>query len=717
MVTNVDTGTSVELMTDARGAFTANDQPIGRYRVEAQRDGFKTSIQGPFPLTVNQQAVVDFALAVGSINDTVSVDANIPQVETTDSTVSWLVGQDQVENLPLNGRNFVQLTLLTPGIQPVPQENTEGGSALVPFGFGSPQRFSVAGGRPQGQLFLLDGTDTAGVWGNGTGVNLAGTSLGVDAIAEFSALTDTYSANYGGNGGVINSVLRSGTNKIHGSAYEFVRNDVLDASEHFKLTDDRLPFSRNQFGGTIGGPIKQDKTFYFINYEELNQKLTQTAISTVPGAAFRQGILPCSQTTNYDVTDGVCLLPGSTPTTPVNVGINPNVAGYLAAFPVANGPAFADGSAQNFSQLAYPVAEHYGVVKITHNLGAADTLLASYNIDDGTIESHQTPSINDNDSQRNQNLTFEERKILSPSLLNVAHFSFVRSKIIVATEYNPAFNIVAGSGYNGNISVTGLNELGGEDNSIEAINRYTARDQVSLTKGKHSLDLGLEFVRHQINANIPIITGGEFLYSTIPVVTTPIQVNLTSYQQFLTNTALAFAGVPLNAEDSGRDIRHSNIAAYAQDAWKVSPKLTLNMGLRYDFESNPVETSGKLYNLTDVTGGSGFVKVPHAFATNITATDFQPRVGFAYDVRGNHKTSIRGGYGIFVDLPLEMQVAIAYLFNPPIYDVTTILFPNNPNPLGGGGINATGLPGGRATDRLPHEPERIYSAVQPECAA
>ena len=278
------------------------------------------------------------------------------------------------------------------------------------------------------------------------------------------------------------------------------------------------------------------------------------------------------------------------------------------------------------------VSEHYGVLKITHNLGQNDTLLASYNIDDGAIQSHQTPTINDNDTQRNQNLTLEERKILSPELLNVAHFSFVRSKIVVATDYNPVFNIVAGSGYNGNISVTGLNELGGEDNSIEAINRYTARDQVSVTKGKHSFDLGVELVRHQINANIPIITGGEFLYSTIPVVTSPFEVDLTSYQQFLTNTALAFAGVPLNADDSGRDIRHTNLAAYAQDAWKVSPKLTLNLGLRYDIESNPVETHGRLYNLTDVTGGSGFVKVPHAFATNITATDFQPRLGFAYDV-------------------------------------------------------------------------------------
>ena len=177
LVTNSDTGTSVTVLSDEQGTYTANDLAIGNYRVEVQHEGFRTNIAGPISLTVGEKAVVDVALSVGAVADTVSVDANVPQVDTSDSSLRWLVGQVQVENLPLNGRNFVQLTLLTPGVQPVPQENTEGASALVPFGFGSPQRFSVAGGRPQGQLFLLDGTDTAGVWGNGTGVNLAGTRV------------------------------------------------------------------------------------------------------------------------------------------------------------------------------------------------------------------------------------------------------------------------------------------------------------------------------------------------------------------------------------------------------------------------------------------------------------------------------------------------------------------------------------------------------------
>ncbi|GAC1661433.1 MAG: hypothetical protein NVS9B15_25020 [Acidobacteriaceae bacterium] len=365
---NAATGFTASVKTDANGLYAVPSLPIGSYSVRAERDGFNSVLRSPVVLTVGRDAVLDFTLSVGQVSQEVNVTGDAPQVETSSNAVSWLVGPEQVRQLPLNGRNLTQLTLLAPGVQPVAQENTEGAATLVPFGFGSPQRFSVAGGRPQGQLFLLDGTDTAGVWGNGTGANLVGTTLGVDSVAEFEVLTNTYSAAYGGNGGVVNAAYRSGTNDWHGSAYEFARNSALDARNFFDPTSGALPFSRNQFGGTFGGPIKQNKTFFFTNYEGLRQQLTVPVFTTVPDANFRNGMLPCNQ---------VVIFPCNGATGLASVGVAPGVQAILNAFPAPNGTVFGNGTALNISHLSQPVREDYGVVKLDHTLSASDSLSMS----------------------------------------------------------------------------------------------------------------------------------------------------------------------------------------------------------------------------------------------------------------------------------------------------------------------------------------------------
>jgi hypothetical protein len=682
LITNTETGVSTTTATNKDGAYTAASLPIGSYKVEAQREGFKTSVRGPIVLTVGENAVVRFALAVGQVTETVEVAADVSTVETTSSAVGFLVGQEQVRELPLNGRNFIQLTLLTPGIQPVPQENTEGAATLVPFGFGSPQRFSVAGGRPQGELFLIDGTDTAGVWGNGTGANLVGTTLGVDGIAEFEVLTNTYTAQYGGNGAVVNAAIRSGTNTYHGSAYEFARNSAMDARNYFDPSSGTLPFSRNQFGGTFGGPIRKNKTFFFGNYEGLWQSLTVPVTTIVPDQNFRNGFLPCAQAPSVtcDSTTGLA-----------NVGVNPGIASYLSSFPVPTGAELGNGSAFNTSALAQPLHENYGVFKVDHALSNSDSLFASYELDDAKLTALPNPVITDDDTQRNQYLTFEERKVISPTILNVGHFSYVRSNIDVKTRYNPNLLVVPGSGIQGTIGVTGLNSIGGNDTASELVNRFTFRDQLSWTKGRHSAQVGMEVVRHYIDATIPIVNGGNVVYDGIYLSAMGEAVE-SPFQAFLQNQPLVFVGVPTNANNSTRNMRHTNLSPYIQDKFQVSPRLVLNLGLRYDFETNPVEKHDLLYNLINPATDTGFTHVPHAFAHNVTKWNFEPRVGFAWDVFGNQKTSVRGGFGAFADMPLEMQVIIAYLFNPPIYNVTEILFPTIPNPFGSGIV--TGLPGG-----------------------
>ena len=326
VITNSGTGIATTVKTDSSGLYSAPSLPIGTYSVTASKDGFETVTQSPITLTVGRSAVIDITLRVGQVSSQVQVEADAPVVETSSSSVSYLIGEKEVRDLPLNGRNLMQLTLLAPGVQPVPQENTEGASTIVPFGFGSPQRFSIAGGRPQGQLYLIESTDTAGVWGNGTGANLVGTTLGVDAIAEFEVLTNTYSAVYGGNGAVVNAALRSGTNNLHGSAYEFLRNSALDARNYFDPLSGALPFKRNQFGATLGGPIRKDKTFFFVNYEGLRQELTVPVITTVPDANFRNGYLPCAQAVGFPCNPATGL---------ANVGVNPNIASYLKYLPRA----------------------------------------------------------------------------------------------------------------------------------------------------------------------------------------------------------------------------------------------------------------------------------------------------------------------------------------------------------------------------------------------
>lgn len=676
VVTNIQTGVSTHSATNGNGAYSVGSLPIGTYQVEAERDGFKTSVGGPIVLTVGQEATVNLELAVGQVSEKVDVSADVPTVETNSSSIGWLVGDNQVRDLPLNGRNFVQLTLLTPGVQPVPQETTEGASSLVPFGFGSPQRFSVAGGRPQGQLFLIDGTDTAGVWGNGTGANLVGTTLGVDGIAEFEVLTNTYTAQYGGNGATVNAAIRSGTNSFHGSGYEFARNSAMDARNFFDPLSGALPFSRHQFGGTFGGPIRKNKTFFFANYEGLRQSLTVPVTSVVPDQNFRNGILPCSQTT------ATCQ-PGDL----VNVGVDPNVASYLKTFPAPNGAELGNGSALNNSGLTQPLHENYGVIRVDHNISTSDSLFGSYIIDDADLIARQDPVTTDDDTQRNQYLTFEERKVISPTMLNVGHFSYVRSNINVQTRYNPNLSVVPGSNALGRIGVTGLATIGINDTAKEVVNRFTFRDQLSWTRGRHSLQFGMEVVRHYIDANIPIVNGGLVVYNGLSLFGVE-----PAFQAFLLNHPLAFVGVPITANDSSRQIRHTNLSPYIQDKFQLNRRFVLNLGLRYDFETNPVEADDKLYNLINPLTDAGFTQVPKAFAHNVTKWNFEPRFGFAWDVFGNQKTAVRGGFGAFADLPLEMQVQIAYLFNPPIYNVTQILFPTIPNPFGSG--LTVGLPGG-----------------------
>src|SRR6266581_4464701 len=304
-VRNIGTAFTRTVLSDDQGRYIARELPIGEDEVQGSLAGFQTVVRRGIVLTVGSRPVVDLQLPIGKTEETISVTGEISQVETTSSSLSSLVNQTQMRELPLNGRNFEQLILMAPGALSYP---AGGSSALV----GRAATYAISGSRPEGYAILLDGENIQDWWQRGTGAAVTGTSLGIEGIAEFQTLTNTYSAEFGGNGAVINSATRSGTNSFHGSVYEFLRNNALDARNFFEQKS-AAQFRRNQFGTSVGGPVKPDKAFFFFNYEGLRQHLDQSFQAFVPTLAARSQAVPSVKSiidlypvpTSTDLGDGI----------------------------------------------------------------------------------------------------------------------------------------------------------------------------------------------------------------------------------------------------------------------------------------------------------------------------------------------------------------------------------------------------------------------------
>jgi carboxypeptidase family protein len=480
-VKNVGTGITQSTVSDAVGRFTVPDLGIGEYEVQASKAGFSTVVHKGITLTVGSQAVIDFSLPVGQQTQTVTVESQASQVETTNAAVGALISQAQMENLPLNGRNFEQLIFLSPGVQIVNSMNSNARQ-------GRQSVFSAAGARPEGQELLLDDESIVNYWKRGVGT-ITGSSLGMEAMAEFQALTNTYGAQFGGNGAVINAVSKSGTNGFHGSAYEFIRNSVLDGRGFFDPAV--IPFRRNQPGGSLGGPVKKDKAFFFVNYEGVWQLLAQTKVATVPDAAHRTPTFP--RANNPVSWDGT--------------------AAALALYPM---PAYnfnpAAGTGQ-VTQVANQVAhENYFLGRFDYTFSAKDSFFTRYFFD----KQHVTdpfgggyagvgvtqvglPLWPEKDDSFNHFATIEWRRIISPTLLNTARVSFSRPNTAeLDVNHYPALQVFPGLGRaDAAVQITGISPLGQAilsppPNSRTAIQRRTTscgptgrtpRDSAPLSSG------------------------------------------------------------------------------------------------------------------------------------------------------------------------------------------------------------------------------------------
>jgi outer membrane receptor protein involved in Fe transport len=647
-ITNVGTGAVRTLSTDQSGRWREPVLPPGDYEIRVSATGFQTSIRQGIHLGVGQDAVLDLRLEVGANTTEVRVDAQAATVNLVSGAVSGLVDQKQMRDLPLNGRSFQQLALLQPGVNAV----AAGGND--PVGGRTP-KISINGMRPEQSSFLLDGTDINDVY-NKTPGSVGGVLLGVEAVLEFQVLTNAYSAEFGRSaGGVVNAVTRAGTNHLHGSLFEFLRNSDLDAKNFFDpATKPIPPFKRNQFGGVLGGPIQKDKTFFFASFESLIDRLGVTGVTSVPTAAARQGQLPTSTVT-----------------------VNPSIRPFMdALLPLPNGRDLGGGVGQYLFSSPQPTNEYFTQGRIDHRFSSSNTLFGRYTFDNGNVNRPpitKVPVTNTKERSRNQYVTLEDQHIFSPTTINTVRLGFNRSDHESVNQHTldipPSLAWIPGQPM-GYLTISGVVSEDFGDYRLprfDRLNNYQAGDTAFLTRGAHGLKLGFETQRIQFNQNTTSQIGGLLTF--------------TSLANFLQGIPSQFDFAIPGGVDPVRGYRQSLFAFFAQDDVRVKPGLTVNLGLRYEFVTVPTEVNGKISNLRNVTDPK--LNVGGQWYSNPSLKNFSPRVGLAWDPFGNGKTSVRAGFGIFDDEILPKYYFFSGSLNPPFTQRASLANPPAfPNLLG-----------------------------------
>lgn len=626
-VRQTETGTTRALTTGTDGRFYAPSVPVGTYTVSISMDGFERQEQSRISLTIGQSLQLTFVLGVASVEQNVQVDATPASVNTSTQPISGLVNEHQIKELPLNGRSYDGLLTLNPGTVNYTSQRS-GGAGTSNSSVGS--MFSVNGRRPQDNLFLLNGIEYTGA--SLTNVTPGGTSgqlLGVDAVREFNVATDTYGASYGKrSGGQISIVTTSGTNQLRGTIFEFIRNSALDARNYFDHGS-IPPFQRNQFGGSLGGPLLHNKLFLFGNYEGFRQAWGLSDVTLVPDTRARQGYLPDATGTEH------------------YYGVDPAVKPLLALWPEQNGPEVGSGIAQAFSNPKQHIREDFGTTRLDHNISDKDLLFVVYTIDDSTAD---TPSGNPfsriNETLREQVTSIQEQHVFSPSLLNTARFGFSRANFYF-TSYStidipgwvsgrPIGTIIVSGSTASNgasqISQAGTN-VGSNNKAVR--NLFTFDDHIYWSHGKQQIEAGVWLQRIQSNNILAQYQYGQASFSTL--------------QSFLQGNVKTFTVVPSPTELGWRILE---FAGFVEDVIKVTPRLEVRAGFRSESTNGFNEAQGRASNYDFVNGviqTNPFIGTS-ALKENRAKFLPSPRLGFAWDVWGNGRTAVRGGAGMYRSL-------------------------------------------------------------------
>ncbi|MBI4443163.1 MAG: TonB-dependent receptor, partial [Acidobacteria bacterium] len=627
-IRNTQTGITRTITTDGQGRYTATNLAVGDYEVQSELQGFQTTVRSGIELTVGREAVVHFVLEVGAVAERIVVQAEAPMVDTTTSTVGGLVGTQQIEDLPINARSYDKLARLETGVAFV----KKAGSGSNAVG-GRTEKMSIGGGRVTQNLFLMDGTDISDKTGASPG-GASSAALGMEAIREFRVLTSTYGAQYGrAVGGIVEVVTKSGTNELHGSGFYYHRNDNMDARNFFD-GNKKPEFKRNQFGGSVGGPILRDKSFFFGSYEGLRERLGVTQIATVPDLGARSGNL------------------GTAGTVTVAEAVKP----YLSLFPLPNRRlSFGNGTGEFLSVFGQPVREDYFLLRGDHNFNPNFYLMGRYNFDDSALNQPHNPPVSFAAAvMRRQTVTLESTQILSPTLLNKVRFGLNRS---VSLDTNiPAIDIPSSLDWvpgrslltSGALVVRGMPQLGGQRFVPNGYSwtSFQYGDDVSYVRGRHSLKMGVGVQRIRYNHRGADAISGEYQFNSLSL--------------FLRKQPAQFLVQSVGTRD--RWLRQTLFGTYIQDDIQLLRNLALNLGLRWEFVTSPVEIFGQSANLVDILDTEIAVGNPF-FETR--KKNFSPRVGFAWDPMGKGTTSVRGGFGLFHDQPIPTYWYMVAQHNPP----------------------------------------------------
>ena len=630
--TNDETGAARSTTSDDTGRFTFASLPVGDYTLRAELNGFRPLVRSGVRLTVAEQAALTLALQVGA-TEAVTVVAGTSLVNTRSAELSYLVDQRTIQQIPINGRNYTDLMSLQPAVSPFAHRDN---GSVVAHGLA----MSVNGQDPRSNVYLLDGTLLNDIT-NGPAGSAAGTALGMETVREFRVESNIYSAEFGRNiGGQINAITKSGTNRLTGSLFEFHRNDVLDARNVFDVGD-KPPFTRNQFGGTMGGPIRRDRLFFFAGYEGLKETLGRTILTTVPDDNARIGILPSG-----------------------TVPISPATLPYLLEFPVANGPNLGGGLARFTFPFDQKLDQDFVQLRMDGVLPGGAHVFGRYTFDD-TDQRLPTdfPQFPRNFISRNQFFTGEFRQTLTPNTIHTARFGYSRTRIgqnVSSNTTQPVSPFVPGRDFMGAIDIAGIPRFGPQTSANLRLRQDVASLQYDLTqtRGRHLIKAGALVERYADDELNPTFSLGIYTFGGL--------------ETFLRNQPVRFIGLTPEG-DFTRHWDWTLYGLYVQDDFSVLPDVTLNLGLRYEGTTMPRDPRD--INMPDLLAAAPTIGPLY----DNPGGQFSPRLGGVWNILGSNRTVVRGGYGLYFNTN-NQQNLIVTVTNPPATPRLVIGNPTFPVP-------------------------------------